>query len=145
VPRQARLKASIVEVLVGIIEDAEGRILVNRRRPGTHMAGYWEFPGGKRAPGETRLDALRRELDEELGIAVLEAAPLLELRHDYPDKRVSLDVWRVRRYAGEPFAREGQELRWAASRELRSIGLLPADAPFVDALIDASVLGSLRG
>lgn len=127
---------------MGIIEDAEGRILVNRRRPGTHMAGYWEFPGGKRAAGEPRLDALRRELDEELGITVLEAAPLLELRHDYPDKRVSLDVWRVLRYAGAPFAREGQELRWAEASELAGIGLLPADAPIVEALMEASAAAS---
>ncbi|HEU4617188.1 MAG TPA: 8-oxo-dGTP diphosphatase MutT [Gammaproteobacteria bacterium] len=123
-----------VEVLVGLIEDADGRVLVNRRRPGTHMAGFWEFPGGKRTAGETRLDALKRELDEELGITVLEAIPVLEVRHDYPDKSVALDVWRVLRYSGEPFAREGQELRWVETGALGEIGLLPADAPIVDAL-----------
>jgi 8-oxo-dGTP diphosphatase len=129
-----------VEVLVGVIQDGQGRFLVNRRRAGTHMAGFWEFPGGKRAPGESRLDALRRELDEELGIEVLEAAPLLQQVHDYPEKRVLLDVWRVLRYAGEPFGRENQELRWVDGPGLERIGLLPADAPIVSALV-----GRLRG
>src|SRR5690606_16728812 len=124
-----------VHVLVGILADASGRVLVNRRRPGTHMAGFWEFPGGKRGPAEARLDALRRELAEELGIDVLAASPLLELVHEYPEKRVRLDVWWVERYAGEPRGLEGQAIRWVVPDELREIGLLPADAPIIDALL----------
>ena len=124
-------------VLVGLLTDPAGRVLVNRRRPGTHMAGYWEFPGGKAAPGESRLEALRRELDEELGIEVLEAAPLMELVHEYPERHVTLDVWRVTRYAGAPHGREQQELRWVSIEELATIGLLPADQPIVAALESA--------
>jgi 8-oxo-dGTP diphosphatase len=123
-----------VHVLVGILEDADGRVLVNQRRPGTHMAGYWEFPGGKRDRGETPREALDRELAEELGIDVLDAAPLMELRHTYPERRVRLDVWRVTRYAGEPRALEQQPLKWVAVESLLEIGLLPADAPIVHAL-----------
>ncbi len=123
-----------VDVLVGIVTDERGRVLVNRRRAGTHMEGFWEFPGGKRAAGEGRFDALRRELHEELGIEVEEAIPMLELVHDYPEKRVALDVWRVLEYAGEPHSREGQELKWVLPGELRRIGLLPADEPIVEAL-----------
>ncbi len=114
--------------------DERGRVLVNRRPAGTHMAGYWEFPGGKRTAGEGRFDALRRELHEELGIEVQEAIPMIELVHDYPEKRVALDVWRVLEYAGEPHSREGQELRWVAPAELGGIGLLPADTPILAAL-----------
>lgn len=121
-------------MLVGILEDADGRVLVNRRRPGTHMAGFWEFPGGKRAPREARFDALKRELAEELGVKVLAASPLIELVHDYPEKRVRLDVWRVERYAGEPHGREGQAIQWVLPNALHDIGLLPADAPIIDAL-----------
>ena len=121
-------------VLVGLITDPASRILINRRRPGTHMAGYWEFPGGKAAPGESRLAALRRELDEELGIEVLEAEPFVELVHEYPERQVTLDVWRVTRYAGEPHGREQQELRWVSIAELATIGLLPADLPIIAAL-----------
>ena len=77
-----------VDVVVGLIGDSSGRWLVNCRPPGTPLAGSWEFPGGKRQPGEAPLAALKRELDEELGIEVLEAEPVLVLEHDYPDKRV---------------------------------------------------------
>ena len=125
-----------VHVLVGLIGDAHGRWLVNRRRSGTHMAGFWEFPGGKRAAGEERYDALRRELQEELGIEVLAAEPFSELVHDYPDKRVRLDVWRIVRYRGEPQSREGQELAWLDPTQLAGVGMLPADAPIVAALVD---------
>ena len=123
-----------VHVLVGILEDADGRVLVNQRRPGTHMAGFWEFPGGKRASGEGRRQALDRELAEELGIEVRDALPLLELSHTYPEKRVRLDVWLVARYAGEPRGLEGQPLKWVPVDELLDVGLLPADAPIVHAL-----------
>lgn len=126
-----------LHVLVGLITDGAGRVLVNRRRPGTHMEGFWEFPGGKAAAGETPTVALRRELDEELGIEVLEAEPFMELVHEYPDRRVTLDVWRVLRYAGEPHGRERQELRWVTVEELRTIGLLPADLPIVTRLARA--------
>jgi 8-oxo-dGTP diphosphatase len=121
-------------VLVGLIADARGCWLVNQRRAGTHMAGAWEFPGGKLAAGEERFAALRRELDEELGIEVLEAEPLLEIVHDYTEKRVRLDVWRVLRYRGEVGPREGQQLRWAAVDELADLPLLEADRPIIDRL-----------
>lgn len=123
-----------VHVLVGLISDSAGRWLVNQRRPGTHMAGRWEFPGGKLAPGEARLAALRRELMEELGIEVLTAEPLLELTHDYEDKRVRLDVWRVLAYRGEASGLEGQALRWVPVDELAALPLLEADAPIIEAL-----------
>jgi 8-oxo-dGTP diphosphatase len=123
-----------VHVVVGLMDDEAGRWLVNRRRPGTHMAGSWEFPGGKVESGEQPLSALRRELHEELGIDVQHAEALLELVHDYPDKRVRLDVWRVVRYEGEPSSREGQELRWVPAAELEGLPLLAADAPIVAAL-----------
>lgn len=123
-----------LHVLVGLIGDARGRWLVNRRRPGTDLAGFWEFPGGKRQAGETPFAALRRELDEELGIDVLTAEPWLRLEHDYPDKKVLLDVWRVLDYRGEVGAREGQALDWVAPPGLAALPLLPADLPIVAAL-----------
>jgi 8-oxo-dGTP diphosphatase len=123
-----------VRVLVGVLERGDGLVLIGRRPKGKHMAGYWEFPGGKRRSGERRFDALKRELAEELGIEVLEAEPLVDLTHDYPDRRVLLDVWRVRNYAGEIAAQEGQELRWVDPRKLAASDLLPADQPIIDAL-----------
>ena len=123
-----------VDVVVGLIGDSSGRWLVNCRPPGTPLAGSWEFPGGKRQPGEAPLAALKRELDEELGIEVLEAEPVLVLEHDYPDKRVRLDVWLVSRYRGQPTPREGQPLRWVTVAECRELPLLPADGPIVERL-----------
>jgi 8-oxo-dGTP diphosphatase len=127
-------RPAAVHVLVGLITDGAGRWLVNQRRAGTHMAGRWEFPGGKRQRDEAPLAALRRELDEELGIEVVEAAPWFELVHDYPDKSVRLDIWRVGRYDGEVVAREGQALRWVTVEELSGLPLLAADWPIVERL-----------
>jgi 8-oxo-dGTP diphosphatase len=124
-----------IHVLVGLISDADGRWLINSRPPGTDMEGFWEFPGGKSVAGEERFSALRRELNEELGIEVLQAEPLIELVHDYPHKRVRLDAWRVLSYRGAIGAREGQLLRWVAAEQLTDAGLLPADRPIVAALL----------
>jgi 8-oxo-dGTP diphosphatase len=123
-----------VDVVVGLINDSSGRWLVNCRPAGTLRAGSWEFPGGKRQSGEATLAALKRELDEELGIEVLEAEPVLTLEHDYPDKRVRLDVWHVRRYDGTVTGREGQPLKWVTVRECRELELLEADWPIVQRL-----------
>jgi 8-oxo-dGTP diphosphatase len=130
-------RAKAVHVLVGLIADGAGRWLVNQRRAGTHLAGRWEFPGGKSEPGEAPLAALERELEEELGIAVLQAEPWFELLHDYPDKSVRLDIWRVLRYGGVVTAREGQLLKWVTLTELASLPLLEADWPIVERLANA--------
>ena len=127
--------ASRLDVVVALIRDSHGRILVSRRKPGSHMAGFWEFPGGKRASGETPRDALARELDEELGISVLAAEPFMSLDHEYPDREVALDVWTVSDFDGEPRPREGQQLDWVEPDGLREIGLLPADIAIVERLV----------
>jgi 8-oxo-dGTP diphosphatase len=124
----------MIEVVVGIIEDDEGRILVNRRRAGTHLAGAWEFPGGKRKPQESPLAALERELNEELAIDLEAAVPFMELEHRYPDRHVRLDVWCVERFSGTAVGAEGQEIRWVALEELGSLGILEADEPILTAL-----------
>ena len=85
--------------------DGAGRVLIAQRPAGKHLAGGWEFPGGKLEPGETRAAGLARELREELGITIEQPRPLLRLRHTYPEGEVLLDVWVVRRYRGEPRAR----------------------------------------
>jgi 8-oxo-dGTP diphosphatase len=124
-----------IAVVAGILRDAGGRVLIARRGPGQHGAGFWEFPGGKRAAGETAAAALGRELAEELGISVEAAEPFLALEHDYPDRRVALEFFLVTRFDGEPVAREGQPLRWVPLPELAAAGLLPADEPVVAALV----------
>jgi 8-oxo-dGTP diphosphatase len=120
--------------VAGVLRDPAGRVLIAQRPPGKHMAGYWEFPGGKVAPGESGEQALARELTEELGISMQRCHPLLQLRHDYTDRVIELDVFVVDDYCGEPVGRESQALRWVAAAELDTQGLLPADQPIIDAL-----------
>ena len=114
--------------------DAAGRVLIAQRLPGTHLAGGWEFPGGKLKPGEERLAGLARELREELGISISTPRPLMRVRHAYPSREVVLDVWVVKRFGGEPQGLDGQALRWCTQDELAATELLPADGPIVAAL-----------
>ena len=124
-----------LHVAAGVVESDDGRVLIAQSPGGGHMAGSWEFPGGKVAAGETVLQALSRELWEEIGIEVLAAEPFLRYRHAYPERVVILDVWLVKNYAGEPRALEGQPLRWESVDRLLDAGLLEADRPIVDALL----------
>ena len=117
-----------------MVPDPAGRILIGQRRGGTHMAGFWEFPGGKLKPGEVPFAGLQRELGEELGIEVLAAEPFVRHSHQYPDRHVRLDVWWVLDYRGLPESREGQALRWVSVHDLDAAALLPADAPIVAAI-----------
>ena len=114
--------------------DAAGRVLIAQRPEGKHLAGGWEFPGGKLEAGEERLAGLARELREELGITIETPRPLIRVRHAYPTREVLLDVWVVRRFAGEPQSLDGQALRWCAQDDLPAASLLPADKPIVAAL-----------
>ena len=102
------------------------------------MAGGWEFPGGKLEPGEHPLAGLQRELNEELGVTVLAAAPLIAYEHAYADRRVLLDLWLVSQFSGEPASLDGQALQWVTLDELDTVGLLEADRPMIAALRAAS-------
>ena len=125
-----------IAVAAGILRDRAGRALIAQRPEGKHQAGWWEFPGGKLCETETPLEALTRELWEELGIEVHAAEPLLTYRHDYPERVVELHVWCVLAFTGEPIGVEGQALRWSRIDELLETGLLPADRPIVEALAE---------
>jgi len=107
-----------VHVAVAAIVNERDEVLVARRPQHVHQGGLWEFPGGKVEAGETVEQALAREIDEELGLQVTAARPLIRIEHRYPDKAVCLHVWRVDRWRGQPGGREGQPLRWTAVREL---------------------------
>lgn len=128
------MSGKIVHVAVAVIRDGEGRVLCTQRLPHQHLAGMWEFPGGKLEPGESLADGLRREIHEELGIVVGRIAPLLRIEHRYPEKTVLLDTWRVLDWQGEPHGREGQPLRWQHPDEMQPADFPPADVPIIDAL-----------
>ena len=122
-----------IHVIAAVIRDGQGRILIARRPDHVHMGGLWEFPGGKLERDEPRFDGLVRELREELGISVTEARPLLDIRHDYPDKSVRLDVWLVTGFEGEAHGAEGQPVRWVSSCELDEYEFPTANSPIVRA------------
>ena len=109
-------------------------MLIAQRPEGKHLAGSWEFPGGKLDPGETREEGLARELREEIGIEIRQPRPLVRLRHVYPYGAVLLDVWVVRRYGGSPQSLDGQQLRWVRRSDLGRADLLPADRPIAATL-----------
>jgi len=127
--------APAIPVVAAIIRHPDRpEILVSRRLRGQHLENLWEFPGGKQEPGEARFHALARELEEELGLRHLVARPFFRLTHDYPDRRVALDVWEVRSFTGEPQGREGQEWCWVSIDALKALDFPPADLPVLQAL-----------
>ena len=114
--------------------DGAGRVLIAQRPEGKHMAGWWEFPGGKVAPGESDEQALVRELREELGVETRAESEVMRLSHEYPDRTVELVLWRATLLDGTPRGLDGQALKWVTCQSLGEQRLLPADEPFIAAL-----------
>ncbi|MEH6649351.1 MAG: Nudix family hydrolase [Motiliproteus sp.] len=124
----------MVQVAAAAIYGPDGRLLISRRQDHLHQGGLLEFPGGKVDPGETVCQALVRELEEELGITAVAFEPLIRIRHDYPDKRVLLDVWKVTSFQGQPHGREGQALYWLTEDQLLPEQFPAANRPIITAL-----------
>jgi 8-oxo-dGTP diphosphatase len=122
-----------LRVVAAALFDAERRVLIAERPAGKHLAGWWEFPGGKVADGESDTEALVRELREELGIEARAEAEIMTLTHDYPDRVIDLVLWRVSAQ-GAPQGLDGQLLKWVECQSLADERLLPADVPFIAAL-----------
>ena len=121
-------------VAAGILCDAGGRILIAERVGGGVFNGLWEFPGGKIGADETSVEALSRELAEELGIEVTACASFMNLRHEYDDRVVTIEFFIVSEWNSDPVGREGQALRWVPRDRLDAEELLPADVPVIEAL-----------
>ena len=123
-----------IEVAAALIQDDEGRYLIAQRPRGSHLAGLWEFPGGKREPGETLEACLRRELSEELAADFVVGEKVDTVRWQYPDRTVVLHFYRCRLGAGAIEAREGQTLAWASPASLGQYEFPPADFAIVELL-----------
>jgi 8-oxo-dGTP diphosphatase len=123
-----------LRVVAAAIFDQAGRVLIAQRPEGKHMAGWWEFPGGKVATGESDGDALERELREELGIEARAHRQITTMSHEYPDRIVDLVLWHALLVSGEPRGLDGQQLKWVDCQSLGKERLLPADLPLIPAL-----------
>jgi len=123
----------IIIVLAAIIE-RDGRFLVTRRLEGTHLSGFWEFPGGKCEPGESHEECLRRELREELNVDARIGAEILTTEHAYPARTVRLH-FRECRIDGDPQPMLGQQMQWVSRSELKDLELPPADRDLIDLLL----------
>ena len=125
-------RTSIVVVIAAVVE-REGCLLVSRRLEGTHLAGYWEFPGGKCEPDEAHEACLARELVEELGVHATIGDEILVTEHAYPERTVRLHFRRAT-FVGEPQPLLGQELMWVSRRDLGQLTFPDADRELIELL-----------
>lgn len=127
------MPASVPAVVVAAVIERDHAFLVTLRQDGAHLAGHWEFPGGKVHPGESHAEALGRELREELDIECDVGALVQSVTHDYPEKTVELHFYRCG-YRGEPRPMMGQQMRWVTRAELRRLPFPEADRSLIAAL-----------
>lgn len=123
-----------LNISVGIIRNAQKEIFITQRDASSHMAGFWEFPGGKIEAGETPDQAVIRELQEEVGIDAQSPVLLKTLEHRFPDRIITLHFFLVKEWQGEPYGKEGQPKRWVAQSDLKEEEFPPANEAIVTAL-----------
>jgi 8-oxo-dGTP diphosphatase len=123
-----------LQVVAGVLRDGQGRVLLAQRPAGAAHAGLWEFPGGKCEPGESPVDALRRELHEELGVDIVAGEALTRVPWRYPEREIVLQVIEVAAFHGEPHGREGQQIAWVSIDALHRWPMPAADVPAAAAL-----------
>ena len=128
-PPQIATLAGVTEVVCGVIGDVDGRVLACRRPDGGHLAGFWEFPGGKVEEGETPAAALVRELREELGIEVAVEKSLTPVTWDYGRGPFRLLPFHCRILHGDPAPLEHSEIRWCRPAEASQLAWAAADEP----------------
>ena len=123
----------VIEVAAGLIH-RDGRYLIARRKPGVHLAGFWEFPGGKREIGESLTECLQRELFEELSVRIDQPIPYRVIRHDYLNQIIELHFFLCAIEQGEPVSIGCEEIRWVYPEELTQFTFPPADYAVIEAL-----------
>jgi len=122
---------SVVEVVAALVRDDTGRYLITQRRSGSHLAGLWEFPGGKRESGESLETALRRELTEELSARFVVGEKVDTVQWEYPDRTVVIHFYRCRLESGTIEPREAQTMAWVAPERLGDFDFPPADRELI--------------
>lgn len=127
-------ESKVLHIAVGVIKDSSGQILIALRREHAHQGGLWEFPGGKVEQGESVQQALVRELKEELNISVQNMLPLIQVKHQYSDLKVLLDVWTIQGFSGEAMALEGQKIQWVLPDHLTNFSFPAANYSILNAV-----------
>lgn len=122
--------------VVAAVVERDAAFLVTRRLEGTHLAGLWEFPGGKCDPGESHEACLAREMQEELAVNVRIGPKILASTHEYPERSVALHFYTCE-LLGEPVPQLGQEMQWVRRADLRTLALPPADKELIEVLTGA--------
>ena len=145
-------KLTALQVAVGVIKNSAGEVLISQRAKTAHQGGLWEFPGGKLEENESAEQALKRELQEELGIVVQHCQPLITIRHDYADLSVLLIVFLVDNFTGVAIGREHQAIKWVLASELNNDAFPEANKTIITAtqlppvypIINAHTLGECQ-
>ena len=123
--------ADLVEVVAALVQDEKGRYLITQRPKGSHLAGLWEFPGGKREADESLEEALRRELAEELSARFAVGQRIETVRWEYPERTIVIHFYRCRLESGTIEPREDQAMAWVAPERLSDFDFPPADRDLI--------------
>ena len=123
-----------IDVAAGILIDKNNRVLITQRNKGKLLKGFWEFPGGKLNISENPEIALKRELEEELGISVISYEPFMQLEHCYYNQAVNINFFLVHKWLGSIVGLDGQNIQWVKISRLPKKKLLEADIPIIKAL-----------
>ncbi|MWN06154.1 8-oxo-dGTP diphosphatase [Gilliamella bombicola] len=122
------------EIAVGIIRSQNCQIFITQRGEDSHLAGFWEFPGGKIENGETPYQTLLREIAEEVDIHIHQAQFLKVFKHSYEDRDITIHAYLVEEWDGVPFAKEGQPSRWVDQEDLNADEFPDANRPIIEML-----------
>ncbi|MGH9257971.1 MAG: (deoxy)nucleoside triphosphate pyrophosphohydrolase [Vicinamibacterales bacterium] len=131
-------RAHVNVVVVAAVIEQHRRFLVTRRQPGVHLAGMWEFPGGKIDPGESHAAGLTREIREELGVDIEVGELTHETTHAYAERTVAIYFYRCT-LQGTPRPLLGQDMQWVGRADLPSLGFPAADSELIDRLVQSEV------
>lgn len=123
-----------IEIAIGIIRSQDCEIFITQRGEDSHLAGFWEFPGGKIEPGETPYQTLQREIAEEVDILIHHAQFLKVVKHSYNDRDITIHAYLVEEWDGVPFAKEGQPSRWVDQEDLNADEFPDANRPIIEML-----------
>ena len=136
---------SRINVIVGILYNSnKDKVLITKRTSKQYLSGYWEFPGGKTKKNEDSFSALSREFYEELGVSITKAKRLIKINHDYIEKKVLLDVWKIYEWDGDPYNRENQEIRWSTINNLSNYKFPEANKYIIQTLYLPDTYGISR-